>query len=95
MMAKEKSNQQWFSQRLRRFLWSGRVAPLLAELEYGWLDGGCHTSANALYRWLMLSRTLEPAALSRMIIADLHCPAHHVVVCVLHHGKGWYIDAKA
>lgn len=93
-MAKEKSNRQWFSQRLCGFLWGKRVAPLLAELEYGWLDGGCHTCANALYHWLMLSRVLEPAALSRMIIADFRCPAHHVVVRVLHNGGRWHFDAN-
>ena len=93
-MGKEISNRQWFSQRLRRFLWGKRVIPLLAELEYGWLDGGCHTCANGLYQWLMRSRALEPAALSRMIIADLHCPAHHVVVRVLHNGRRWYFDAN-
>jgi len=94
MMGKEISNRQWLSQRLRRFLWGKRVAPLLAELEYGWLDGGCHTCANGLYHWLMRSRALEPAAVNRMIIADLYCPAHHVVVRLLHNGRRWYFDAN-
>ena len=93
-MGKEKSNRQWLSHRLRRFLWGKRVAPLLAELEYGWLDGGCHTCASSLYQWMMRSRALELAALSLMIIADLHCPAHHVVVRVLHNGRRWYLDAN-
>ena len=83
-MGKEKSHRQWFSHRLRHFLWGKRVVPLLAELEYGWLDGGCHTCANALYHWMIRSRALEPAAVSRMIIADLYCPAHHVVTDLAH-----------
>lgn len=93
-MGREKSNRQWFSQCLRRSLWGRRVAPLLAELEYGWLDGGCYTCASALYRWMMRSRTLEPGALSLVIIADLQCPAHHVVVRVLYNGRRWYLDAN-
>ena len=93
-MGKEKSYRQWFSHRLRRFLCGKRVAPLLAELEYGWLDGGCHTCASALYQWMLRSRVLEPTALNLKIITDLRCPAHHVVVRVLHDGRRWYVDAN-
>ena len=93
-MGKEMRSRQWLSHRLRRFLWSKRVAPLLAELEYGWLDGGCHTCANALYQWMLRSRVLEPTALNLKIIADLRCPAHHVVVRALYNDRHWYVDAN-
>lgn len=43
---------------------------------------------------MIRSRVLEPAAVSRMIIADLYCPAHHVVVRVLHNGGRWHFDAN-
>lgn len=86
--------RRWFSRRLHRFLWRKLMAPLLMELECGWLDGACATCAEGLLRYITFSRTLEPAAVSLAIIADARCPAHHILVKILYHGMAWYVDAN-
>jgi hypothetical protein len=87
-------NRRWLSRRLRRFFWSKRMIPLLETLECGWLDGGCYTGSVGLYEYLLLSEEGDPANLSLNIIADLHCAANHVVVCLIHDGQRWYLDAN-
>jgi len=70
------------------------MAPLLDELECGWLDGACATCAEGLLRYITFSRALEPAAVCLAIIADENCSAHHIVVKLLNQGMAWYGDAN-
>ena len=87
-------NRRWLSRRLQRFFWSERMIPLLETLECGWFDGGCYTCSVGLYGYLLLSQEVDPTTIFLNIIADLHCAANHVVVCLIHEGQRWYLDAN-
>jgi|SRR5579884_2180233 len=93
-MSTQTKNRQWFSRKLRRFLWSREMSPLLERLGCGWCDGGCHTCAKALYLYLIASGTIDPVAVSFRLIANQEHWAHHVVVSVSHAGRIWYLDAN-
>ena len=68
--------------------------PLLEQLTYAWLDGGCWICAEAIFRYVLNSETVEPSAISHMIIASKLCPADHVVACLSLVGQRWYLDAN-
>jgi len=93
-MSNHRKNRQWFSSKLQRFFWSREIAPLLLELDCGWLDGGCYTCAKGLYRYLIISATIDPSMLSFSIVIDQHQKAHHVVIGVQGATQVWFLDAK-
>lgn len=87
-----------FSKRLRRLVW-GRAVGLMAKRNGTWLAGQCWILAEAVLRWITLSRVLPPEAIFLVIVGDSRCPVHHVLVCVVLQGKAeqerrWYIDAN-
>lgn len=87
-------DRQRFNRELRCFMWSQQVEPLLAELECGWFDGGCHTCAKGLYLYLLASGTLDPATVSFTVIADHRHGANHVVLAITSGSRTWYLDAN-
>ena len=87
-----------FSVQLHRLLWSRSAISLMSAGPGTWLSGQCWVLAEALLRWITLSRSLPPSAVFLAIIADRQCPAHHVVVCVAVGSEAgakrrWYLDA--
>ena len=88
-----------FSEDLRRLLWRGPALALMAEQEGTWRAGLCWVLAEGLLRWITVSRTLPPPAVSLVVVGDARCPAHHVVVGVQIKDDGgqehrWYLDAN-
>jgi hypothetical protein len=88
-----------FNGRLRRLLWGRRALSLMVKREGTWLAGQCWILAEALLRWITLSRVLPSDAVFLIVVGDRHCPAHHVLVCVVLQGKAgqerrWYVDAN-
>jgi hypothetical protein len=94
MPASEPKDRRGFHRKLLRFLWSEPMAPLLVELDCGWLDGGCHTCAKGIYVYLLASGTLDPDAVSFQIISDRRNVAHHVAVAVDTDSGTWYLDGN-
>lgn len=88
-----------FSKQIRWLLWRGPALPLMAERNGTWLAGLCWILAEGIWRWVVLSRALPPSAVSLVMIGDIGCPAHHVVVCLqVKNNSGqvqdWYVDAN-